>query len=192
MWEIIGALFGGGYLSARVAMDKSAAKEAEKKREEWRQELDAWTVKVTSKALEDELGLFVNEHFFDAADKARKLCSNIPEDQKNPTTYLRVLMAEQGKITQSDASFGIMTPFYDPGKMTPFEVKQRYREFFEFVVCLGRMLKRNGIDGEMLFVPAYRGANTSKYYEMSEAGSVPQHGTYVWTPQRITIYLDKK
>lgn len=192
MWEIIGALFSGGYLAARVAADKSAAREAEKKREEWKQELDTWTVKVTSKALENKLGLFVNEHFFDAADKARSLCSNIPEDQKNPTTYLRILMAEHGKITQSDASFGIRTPFYDPGKMSPLEVKQKYREFFEFVVCLGRMLKRNGVKEEMFFVPAYRGANADKYYEMDEAGSVLQYGAYEWAPQRITIYPDKK
>lgn len=192
MWEIISALFGGGYLAAKVVSDKSAAKEAEKKREEWKRELDDWVAKVTNRVLEDELGFFVNEHFFDAADKARNLCSNIPEDQKNPTTYLRVLMAEHGKITQSDASFGMITPFYDPGKMSQLEVKQKYREFFEFAVCLGHMLKRNGIDGEMFFIPAYRGVNTKKYYKMDEAGNVPQHGTYVWAPQRINIYLDKK
>ena len=192
MWEIIGALFSGGYLAARVVADKSAAKDAKRKREKWKQNRDTWIAKVTDEALEDELGFFINKHFFDAADKAISLCPNIPEDQKTPTTYLRVLMAEQGKITWHDAVFGLTTPVYEPGKMSTLEVKQKYREFFEFVVCLGRMLKRNGVDEEMLFKPACRGKNANEYYEMSEAGSVPGYGTYEWAPQIITINPDKK
>lgn len=191
MWEIIGALFGGGYLAAKVASDKSAAKGAARKREEWHCALDEWRTNITDESLENKLELYVHNNPADAAQKAKALCQFIPENQHSPTTYLRVLLSEYGKIKMDDAAFGITTPLYVPNPV--LEAKQKYRDFFEFVIWLNRNLERHGANtGEILFVPSYPKTNSKSYYSSQEAGRLLEYGTYVWAPQRINIYLDKK
>lgn len=191
MWEIIGALLGGGYLAAKVVADKSAAKGAAQKREEWSCALDEWRANITDESLENKLELYVHNNPADAAQKAKALCKFIPDNQHSPTTYLRVLLSEYGKIRMNDAAFGIKTPLYVPEPV--LEAKQKYRDFFEFVIWLNRNLERHGANtGEIFFVPSYPKPNSKSYYSSQEAGRLLVHGTYVWAPQRINIYLDKK
>lgn len=191
MWAVLTAVLGGTYFAGKMSSERSASKEATQKREEWKRLLDEWCVNITDERLESRLETYIQRNPFEAAEKAKSICQFIPEDQQNPTTYLRILLSNEGKIRKQDAIFGIETPLYVPKPV--LTAKQKYRDFFEFVIWLNRNLERHGAStGEVLFVPSYPAPDSKKYYSTQEAGRLLVNGTYVWAPQRICVYLDKK
>ena len=191
MWDILGAVFGGAYLAGKVSSERSASMEAAQKRDEWKHAFDEWSASVTNKSLEAKLELFIHQRPQDAAQKAKALCNCIPEDQHNNTTYLRVLLAEHGKIRSVDAGFGIETPLYSA---TPvLKSRQQYMAFYQFIWWIKESIEKNGAPkADMFFVPAYPGNNSTKYHDLHDTSNLMRSGTYVWFPQRIGTYLDKR
>lgn len=191
MWSIFVAVLGGIYLAGKMSSERIASKKATRKREDWKCAFDEWRANITDEHLEKQLELFIHDNPTSAAQAAQELCKLMPEDQQNPTTYLRVLLADKGKIRKLDANFGIEAPLYIPKPALTAE--QQYRNFFEFVIWLNRNLERNGADtGEILFIPSYPAPNSKKYYSIKETEGLFVHGTYVWSIQNICAYLDKK
>lgn len=191
MWDVLVAALGGAYFAGKMSAEQNAAKVAAQKREEWKCALDEWRLNITNECLEAKIESYIQNNPHEAAQKVKALCQFIPEDQHNPTTYLRVLLSEHGKIRMNDAAFGIKTPLYIPKPV--LEAKQKYRDFFEFVIWLNRNLERHGANtGEILFIPSYPKTDSKSYYSSQEAGRLLEYGTYAWVPQRINIYLDKK
>lgn len=191
MWAVLIAVLGGAYFAGKMASERSASKEATKKREEWKRLLDEWCVNITDERLEAKLEAYIQSNPYEAAEKAKSICRFIPEDQHNPTTYLRILLSHEGKIRKLDAIFGVETPLYVPQPV--LTAKQKYRDFFEFIIWLNRNLERHGADmKEVFFIPSYPAPDSKEYYSAQEAGKLLVKGTYVWAPQRICIYLDKK
>jgi len=191
MWSVLVAVLGSVYLAGKMSAEKGASQEATSKREEWNRALNEWCAKITDEDLENRLELYIRDNLFEASQKAKYLCNCIPKDQDNITTYLRILLAEHGKIKKTDAIFGIDTPLYTPKPAGAAE--QKYKDFFEFVAWLNSSLNEHGADtGQVFFIPSYPKPESKKYYDMPEAGELLECGTYVWAPQRIAVYLDKK
>lgn len=191
MWDILGAVFGGAHLAGKVSSERSASKEAAQKRDNWKQALDEWSMIMTSENLEAKLELFIRERPVDAAQKAKSLCQCIPKDQFNNTTYLRILLAEHGKIRKIDAGIGIETPLYTPNPA--LRARQQYMDFYKYVTWLKEFLERNGaVKSDMFFVPSYPGNNSQRYFGLNDTSNLLRCGTYVWAPQEITAYLEKR
>ena len=150
MWSVLVAVLGGAYFAGKMLSEKSTSKEATRKRKEWSRALDEWCANITDEHLEKKLELFIHNNPTDAAQTAKKLCQFIPEDQQNQTTYLRILLANEGKIRKLDAIFGIETPLYAP--KPALIAKQKYRDYFEFIIWLNRNLERHGADAGEVFL----------------------------------------
>lgn len=188
MWSILEAVFGGAYLGGKLSSERKAAKIAKQKREEWEQTLNVWQGRMTNEEMEAELELYVHKQPMDAAQMARAVCPCIPKDLENAETYLRILLAKRGKLRKIDAAFGIKTPDYAPPVLT---AKQKYREFYDFVLWLKEYIAKNSdMDEEMYFVPSYPTNTSQHYYEMSDINYVLQCGTYEWAPQNIVLYIE--
>lgn len=191
MWSILIAVLGGAYFVGKMSLEKSASKKAGREHKEWSSALDEWCVNMTDERLENRLELSIYNNPIEAAQTANRLCPFIPDDQQNQTTYLRIILAQQGKIPVLDADFGIKTPLYGPKPV--LIARQKYHDFFEFVTWLNTNLKQHGADtGEMLFVPSYPKSDSKQYYSMQEAEGLLVPGRYEWAPQNICAYLDGK
>lgn len=179
------------FIGIRIIAEKSASKEVSEKQDEWRSAYDEWCASVTDKNLEDELELFISNNPTYAGELAREICPLLPKDQQNATNYLRILLAQRGKIRNSDALFGITPPLYSP--IPAVEMKRQYSNFYAYVTWLTDYLEKNGFPkNDLCFVPAYPGSNSSSFIDTNDTSKLMRYGTYVWSPQRVNTYLGKR
>ena len=102
-----------------------------------------------------------------------------------------MLLAGYGKIRSVDAGFGIETPLYPSSPV--LKSRQQYMEFYQFIGWIKETVERNGAPKlDMVFIPAYPSSNSPKYYDLHDTSNLMRSGTYVWLPQRIVTYLDKR
>lgn len=179
------------FIGIRIVIEKSASKEASQKQDEWKSAYDEWCATVTDRHLEDELELFITNNPTYAGELAKEMCPLLPKDQQNATNYLRIFLAQKGKIRNSDALFGITTPLYSP--KPALEMKQKYSNFYVYVTWLTDYLEKNGFPkNDLCFVPAYPGSNSSGFIDTNDTSKLMRYGTYIWSPQSISTYLDKR
>ncbi len=188
MWALLIAILASAYLLAKISSENQAVKEVKNKGDEWERAVEEWRSRVTDRKLEAELELFVYEHYNKAREKALYFCMYIPEDGMNRENIIRILMAERGKLTQRDATFGINTPFY-ASPMPVLYRMQKYAEFRKFVAYLKNRLHTKGkISDEMFFEVRYRAKGDEDYYSFHNSKTISTCGTYFWKVQKINTY----
>lgn len=93
---------------------------------------------------------------------------------------LRIMMANRGKLMQSDARFGIQT--IGDGAPTTRQAEQWNRETANFLLWINNKLKEHGVDEMVLLQSGY---GYDDWYQVTEANK-SRRGTYYWHPEIMT------
>ena len=191
MWELLAAILGIIYLFCKSAPGIRASKRWDRETAAWEQALGEWKAKVVDIDLERKTNLFIRNHPDEAKRLANEICPCIPECQQNHTTYLRVLLAQRGKIYPWDAGWGIDTPSYSDMTKVQLPVRDQLIQFHEYVLCLKKIQEENGLESMgMVFDSKSHQAGDPQYYELYDIENCLTFGKYEWVEQDINAYKD--
>lgn len=161
----------------KISSERIASSEAKRRLEVQKSHREEWEHGVESKSLEEQLEMFIHEHPIDAENKAKMLCPLLPNDQCTKENYLRILMAQHGRIRWLDSFHaGIEPPCY--GGLPILVQKERCGEFSKYMGWLNKKLKHTNVEiGDLVFATGDMGDGDIYTIEQS-CGMIG--GKYIW------------
>lgn len=160
MFDLFTALFGSSFYLSKSGTDKRKIEQANKRKEDW----ETWVASVTDPELERELTAYIADPQNNEAilEEVAKVYSTFPSclnagtdvvlrDMQLFNAYpyllsLRILMAQHGKIVQSDVNLGI-----DPPGAYDDNLKSFRTRFEELMIWMDQELRNHGITIPLLF-----------------------------------------
>ncbi len=205
--ELVVAIILMVILFVKMAPEKAAHRERLRRDSEWEKICDEWEERCcVSNAYDIEARL--KKDWATSSASAEAVCPVFPERWKydhyiDPLIlpyikpYIRVLLAEQGKVSSYDGRYGVEIVWHCSNSVQKSVRKSEYLEIYNFMLWWEKTInEKNGTNYHLVFESeARKDKYEPEYYMIDEENDSEEYlnnflqpGRYIWAPSSVHTY----